>query len=445
LRRGIHHVGAKEPVLAVEDGRVADISRAANDAVARGALDIAEQLWGQVLALAPDHPRALLFLGQRRLQRRDPQGAAALLERAGAVAPNDPAVWLNLAFVQRALGDPNAEMAALQRALTADPYNFLALLAQGNLLERMGNTRQAARVYAGVLKIAPPDDRLVPDVRAGLAKARAVVAQTARALDIHLQQTLSQANAAPSQRLDEARAALSGSGRIYKSEASLLHIPRLPAIPYFDRAQSPWLADIEAATGDIRKELLALLAAKTDGFKPYMQYAPGAPLNQWAELNNSPRWSALYLWRDGQPQDEHAALCPRTMAALQKVPLAQIPGAEPCVLFSALQPHTTIPAHTGITNARAVVHLPLIVPEGCRFRVGGETRVWKEGEAWAFDDTIEHEAWNDSDALRVILIFNVWNPFLSAAEQAAAAALISGYYAYYGEDGALREWRGGAS
>jgi aspartyl/asparaginyl beta-hydroxylase (cupin superfamily) len=57
------------------------------------------------------------------------------------------------------------------------------------------------------------------------------------------------------------------------------------------------------------------------------------------------------------------------------------------------------------------------VPEGCGFRVGGETRAWREGEAFAFDDTIEHEAWNDSDRLRVVLIFDVWNPHLSAAEQ----------------------------
>jgi aspartyl/asparaginyl beta-hydroxylase (cupin superfamily) len=61
--------------------------------------------------------------------------------------------------------------------------------------------------------------------------------------------------------------------------------------------------------------------------------------------------------------------------------------------------------------------LPLIVPPGCRFRVGGETREWQAGSAWVFDDTIEHEAWNDSDAPRAILIFDVWNPQLSALER----------------------------
>jgi aspartyl/asparaginyl beta-hydroxylase (cupin superfamily) len=70
-----------------------------------------------------------------------------------------------------------------------------------------------------------------------------------------------------------------------------------------------------------------------------------------------------------------------------------------------------------VTNTRVTVHLPLIVPPGCRFRVGGETREWEVGKAWVFDDTIEHEAFNDSDEPRVILIFDVWNPQLTQLER----------------------------
>jgi aspartyl/asparaginyl beta-hydroxylase (cupin superfamily) len=104
---------------------------------------------------------------------------------------------------------------------------------------------------------------------------------------------------------------------------------------------------------------------------------------------------------------------------LEKIPLARIPGRSPNVFFSLLRPHTRIPPHTGVTNTRAIVHLPLIVPPGCGFRVGGETREWVEGRPFAFDDTIEHEAWNNSDQLRAVLILDVWNPHLSPAEQAA--------------------------
>jgi aspartyl/asparaginyl beta-hydroxylase (cupin superfamily) len=69
--------------------------------------------------------------------------------------------------------------------------------------------------------------------------------------------------------------------------------------------------------------------------------------------------------------------------------------------------------------------LPLIVPDGCAFRVGGETRAWEEGKAWAFDDTIDHEAWNRSDQLRAILIFDVWNPHLTPDE----CTLLRSFYA----------------
>jgi len=68
--------------------------------------------------------------------------------------------------------------------------------------------------------------------------------------------------------------------------------------------------------------------------------------------------------------------------------------------------------------------LPLIVPGNCQFRVGGEIREWREGEAFAFDDTIEHEAWNDSDRPRVVLIFDVWNPYLTKSER----ELLRAYY-----------------
>ena len=94
-------------------------------------------------------------------------------------------------------------------------------------------------------------------------------------------------------------------------------------------------------------------------------------------------------------------------------------------MFSLLAPHTHIPAHVGVSNARLVCHLPLVIPDGCWFRVGAETRTWSPGEALVFDDTIEHEAMNDSDSLRVVFIFDVWHPDLTAVERDAVAALIA--------------------
>jgi aspartyl/asparaginyl beta-hydroxylase (cupin superfamily) len=86
-------------------------------------------------------------------------------------------------------------------------------------------------------------------------------------------------------------------------------------------------------------------------------------------------------------------------------------------MFSILQPHTHIPAHNGVANFRLLCHLPLIVPEGCRFRVGSRHLSWRLGEAFVFDDTIEHEAWNDGDQMRTVMIFDIWHPQLTADER----------------------------
>ncbi|HEY7871590.1 MAG TPA: aspartyl/asparaginyl beta-hydroxylase domain-containing protein, partial [Rudaea sp.] len=80
----------------------------------------------------------------------------------------------------------------------------------------------------------------------------------------------------------------------------------------------------------------------------------------------------------------------------------------------------------GVTNTRLVTHLPLIIPDNCAISVGGEEKVWREGEAFSFDDTFEHEAWNRSDRLRVVMLLDVWNPYLTAAECEAVTGLIEG-------------------
>jgi aspartyl/asparaginyl beta-hydroxylase (cupin superfamily) len=74
-----------------------------------------------------------------------------------------------------------------------------------------------------------------------------------------------------------------------------------------------------------------------------------------------------------------------------------------------------------------VCHVPLIVPPGCGFRVGETTREWTVGEAFVFDDTIEHEAWNDSDELRVVLIVDLWPPALGSGDRQAVAAVIGAF------------------
>ena len=192
----------------------------------------------------------------------------------------------------------------------------------------------------------------------------------------------------------------------------------------FTIAHFSWVEELEGKTGVIRAELVRALECEADKFAPYIEKHSGAPVNQWRELNHSRRWSALHLWRNGARVEENLARCPETARALEAVGMADIAGNCPNAMFSALAPKTHIPPHHGETNARLVAHLPLIVPENCgALRVGFEQRPWRVGEALVFDDSIEHEAWTDSDELRVVLIFDVWNPALSAKDRELVNAL----------------------
>jgi aspartate beta-hydroxylase len=121
------------------------------------------------------------------------------------------------------------------------------------------------------------------------------------------------------------------------------------------------------------------------------------------------------------------------MKVISACPVWDSPGMGPNAMFSILDPSTRIPPHTGTANTRLVAHLPLIVPPGCGFRVGSETREWRVGEAFVFDDTIEHEAWNDSDEMRAILIVDVWSPLLSDAERELSRALSARVSRFYGK------------
>jgi aspartate beta-hydroxylase len=351
-------------------------------------------------------------------------------ERAGV----DPEIPMHIALALRMQGDFAGAIAALDAALALDPYHFLALLSKGGVLEKMGHHRMAARVYRNALKLAPADHALPAGLKPAVARARAAVAENTEAMARHLRAAVEplrvQFKGENLDRFDESLEIFAGVKKAFVHEPLLLNFPRLPAIPFFDREHFPWLGELEAATETIVAEAAELLRKDWEKFNPYIQYPPGSPVNQWAKLNHSPSWSTLHLWRDGRRINEACERSPATAAVLEKLPLARQENFAPTAMFSALAARTTIPPHTGSTNTRLVVHLPLILPAGCRFRVGNDTRPWRMGQAWVFDDTIEHEAWNDSDEVRVILIFDVWNPLLSEAERKLVAAMMSAANAY---------------
>jgi len=404
-----------------------DLFARASAAWGQGRPEEAAQLLHALVAREPGHVTALNTLAMIALNGGDAKGAIGHLERATAAEPAVAAIWFNLFQAHEMAGDLERAMTVLDRALAIDANYLPAILMRAELLDRMGRQEDSVAMFRAIIAAGPSVDGLPEPVR--LAHARGVALVRAdddrRAAD--LEEPMAAVRAAyPEADFHRAEAYAgqrTGRRKVYVQQPVNGHFPYLPGIEFFARDHFEWLPALEAKTDEIRRELLSLLAEGGEGFRPYIAFDPTLPANQWAELNHSRRWSAWFLWEDGVRHDENCARCPATAAALDAAPLLDLPGKGPTAMFSILEPRTHIPPHTGSNNVRTTVHLPLVVPEGCRFRVGAETRAFEVGKAWAFDDTIEHEAWNDSDEPRAILILDVWNPLLTEAERAAVRAV----------------------
>ncbi len=423
--------------MTTEHDTLATLVGRAREAVAAGRFSEAERHWRRILEIEPGHAESLSSLGSQALAQRDGAAARHWLQRAVAVTPENPMLHVYLGLAGRLLGDDDAEQASLSRALSLDPYCYSAHLHIASRHERLGQARLAAKSFERALKIAPPAIQESPGYQSVFAHAREVLAADKAALADFLRARVAslrqQFSAEPLHRFDQGLEVLAGVKKRYQPEPITFAFPQLPPIQFFERRQFPWLERLEAATDEIRNELLAVMREDQHEFRPYVTYRPGEPVNQWQELNHSLRWSSYFLWRSGRRIDEHCLRCPDTTAVLASLPTADLPNYAPTAMFSALSPRTVIPPHTGETNVRLVVHLPLIVPGDCYFRVGNETREVREGHAWVFDDTFEHEAHNNSEQPRIILIFDVWNPQLSPAEQELVGALLNAHWDYYHE------------
>lgn len=367
--------------------------------------------------------------GMAALRAGDAAAAARHFAAAAEADPRAGALWRNLASAHRLLQDDAAELAALNQALDIDRTDFMAWLRRAQLHTRRGEDAAALTAWSGVQQLAAAIHPLPPEIAAQIAQGQEHLAtlqdRIGSTIDARLADNLTQLRGTSARRAQAFIDQAVGRRQTFPNICAGLHYPFLPADEFFDDHHFPWFDQLSARGPAIRAELEALLTGGDAALRPYVRMDSGTPDNKWSALDHNLDWGAAFLWEYGEPNAAMIAACPQTAAAMAAVPGAAIPGRAPNVFFSILRPHTRIPPHTGVTNTRAIIHLPLIVPDGCGFRVGGETRQWAEYTPFAFDDTIEHEAWNDSDELRAVLIFDVWNPHLHRDEQ----ALIAAYYA----------------
>ncbi|HKY90387.1 MAG TPA: aspartyl/asparaginyl beta-hydroxylase domain-containing protein [Nevskiaceae bacterium] len=169
----------------------------------------------------------------------------------------------------------------------------------------------------------------------------------------------------------------------------------------YDTREFPWIAELEAGWRGVREELDAVLTRRSE--IPSFQ----SILKEVGTINTDEDWKTFWLVGMGMDCSRNAATCPRTMALLARVPdLAN-------AFFSILSPGKHIPAHRGAYNGLLRLHLALQVPEPreqCRIRIGHEMRTWREGEALVFDDSFNHEVWNETDGVRVVLFVDFVRP-----------------------------------
>jgi aspartyl/asparaginyl beta-hydroxylase (cupin superfamily) len=366
----------------------------------------------------------LVEAADRAAAAGDFQAARDLLEKVATSGAESFGLWNKLAAMRKALGDLRGALTAIDRALALSPLDVSALLARAAILDELGDPN-AGEEYGNALAQIHPDEEIPaawqPIVEHARERRDEWRERMRQSLSQRLPSDLTPPERARAERFITNR---TRTTRHFHQEPSDFHFPGLPEIEFHDRGQFPGLPLLEQAADDIRAEFDALIAAEAAEMVPYIQYPDRVPMRQWKELNFNPKWTAIHLLQNGRRIEANARHCPRTLAAIAQMDQPEVPGASPNAMFSLLAPRTHIPPHTGVANTRLVCHLPLIVPPNCGFRVGATTREWKVGEAFVFDDTIEHEAWNDSDELRVVLIIDLWAPSLSPGDRRAVAAVI---------------------
>jgi aspartyl/asparaginyl beta-hydroxylase (cupin superfamily) len=362
----------------------------------------------------------LVRSGYQALQTGDVREARRRFEQITQTGRANAQIWLLLATACRADGDVAAEEAALDQVLAIEPGAVRAHIMKADCRLKAGDEPGALRFYrSGLLRA--DKQRLPPDLLAEVRRAEAAVDEIRDRFELRNEALLSQFGLPPenrSRRFQHALDISAGRKKVFMQEPTAFFYPELPHVQFYDLDHLEWVKSVEEATGAIRGELIGLLERNMGDFRPYIEDGPNLVRRDtiMSELVDNPGWSTLFLCENGKVSSKLIERCPKTWEAVQRAPLATVATWGPTVMFSLLRAGTRIVPHTGMVNTRLICHLPLIVPPKCRFRVGNEVREWQVGKLLVFDDTVEHEAWNDSDEDRVILIFDIWRPELCERE-----------------------------
>ena len=327
-----------------------------------------------------------------------PEEAAAAYRAAIVASPAHAHAYNNLANVVKGVDDEADELASKRAAgrlyamaVRLSPRYVEAYKNLGNLLkEEPAWRRSAVRAYRVALSLQPSDRAALMnlgDVLQWLGEHAAANVTFALAVE---------------------RGVWS-----HPMQRPFSYVPNLRATPWWSLTDVPGLTDLFAKHGVIDTLMddgKRLLAQHGSGFRPYL--SPALASGNWTDVT-------LALQGFRQPG---AVIAPRSYALYEKdfgeAATTMVLGSA---YFSVLSPGARLRPHCGPTNARLRVHVGIDVPKGAAMRVGHETRPWREGEAFVFDDSFEHEVWNDGTSPRLVFIFDVWHPQLRTDDERLAA------------------------
>jgi len=406
----------------------------AKDLLRQGRIDDAERMFERLLGQSPLDIEALNAVALAALRKSDARRALGLLEQAVALQPAESMSHYHLGRARAANGDVQGSLVSYGTAVRLRPPFHVARLHFAATLDALGERIQAPIQYLRALQDAQSqgqwhDPATTPrGLQAMVGRAVTCVRDAGKAMCAQLLEPLrAKYGAASLLRIDQAvRIYVREVEPVYpdlRQRPTFFYLPGLPTAPYLDRALFPWIASMESQTAAIRTELQALLPAERGRERVFTS-------DEIESVNlrghgSAPTWNGYYFFRYGERREENHQACPATSAALAGVDLCHIREHGPEVLYSVFTPGTHLLPHRGVTNTRLVAHLPLIVPPDCALNVGGEVHAWQEGRVVVFDDTYEHEAWNRSDRVRVVMLMDIWNPHLAEVERAAVADLVA--------------------
>lgn len=316
----------------------------------------------------------------------------------------------------------------LQSLVATYPYAYSSRLVLARYLEMANQIEQAFQHYLIAIKTANLRGFWLNQASTA-PWARPFVAHANNFTDLHRQRQIrewleplqQQFGVGAMQRVSKAMLMYSGELPLEIADSrqapSFFYVPDLPVSPVFDRKLLPFAEQYEAAYADIKAEMLQVFHSE-NAFKPFSQHEDDV-------LTQGGNWNAFFFYRHGIRFDDNHQACPKTSAALAKLPLVHIADHAPETCFSLMTANTHILPHRGVTNSRVVLHLGLTIPDNCRLNLCDITELsWQEGNTFAFDDTYLHEAWNKSSENRVVLLTDIWNPHLTQVEQVAIETIV---------------------